>query len=143
MNEKVVMDPWPNLYNHDDNWDYKKDIRSAAFISINILEDLHKHLQNIKNVVQLDANQIINALQKSKDDNEEDKLNSVKSQLEEVLQNYNRFEEFYAERTAKLLELQAVAQDRSTDDMSHLTIKVATECYMKLIEVFHASTINN
>lgn len=138
--EKPYMDPWPNLYDHDDDYDYQKDVKAASQISRDIHKSLIEHHQNIKDVVVFSFNQLVTKLQQSNDPDKEEKIKKLNYAYSEFLDRAGEAEQRQADLYAGLIT--KAASVPSLDGIDHLTkmdIDVCIDLLMRLIDIYYIS----
>lgn len=138
--EKPYMDPWPNLYDHDDDFDYAKDIRASSQISRDIHKSLIEHHQNIKDVVVFSFNQLVTKLQQSNDPDKEEKIKKLNDAYNEFVDRACEAEQRQANLYTGLIT--KAASVPSLDDIDHFTkmnTDVCIDLLMRLIDIYYIS----
>ena len=138
--EKPHMDPWPNLYDHDDDFDYAKDVKASSQISRDIHKSLTEHHQNIKDVVMFSFNQLVTKLQQSDDPGKEEKIKKLNDAYNEFLDRACEAEQRQADLYAGLIANAASLPDiGGIEHICHLDVDTCIDLLMRLIDVYYVS----
>ena len=140
MADTIHMDAWPNLYDHDDDYDYLRDIRSASQISRDRHKALMQHHQNMRDVIIFSFNQLETKLNQSDDPKKEEKLNKLQDCYDEFIARTDEAEQRQAELYNGLIT--KAASVPSLDSIDHLTkidIDVCIDLLMRLIDIYYIS----
>ena len=78
-----TQEPYPSLHNHDDSFDYKRDVTTATERSRQIMIDIQDLLQNMQSNIVFNLTQLIGELNNSKNPDKEKLVASLTQTLSE------------------------------------------------------------
>ena len=135
--DQVHMDPWPNLYDHNDDYDYHRDVRTAGNIARNINKEMREHLHNMEDAITFDFRQLITKLEQSGDPEKDAKIKDLQERFDDFIRRAGKADEKMAEESTSLIEEIASLPDlNGIDHMCHVDVDLCIDLLKKLISIW-------
>lgn len=131
------MNDYPTLHDHDDDYDFRRDVITASELSRNLLIDIRDLLQKMQTNIEFNISQVIAVLEESDLKTKADQINELQQQLIEL----KKFSEETIKRhndriSLATVDLAAIPDIHGIDHICKVDIAVARDFTNRLITIY-------